>query len=104
MSPEELRHDEIDRAARSAAFIVVQTTQVASAQIAAAAEQAARLLAEATRIDLQYIKGDLEEIKLRLDSKFVSIEAFDPVRKLVYGLVGLVLTAVIGTLLTLVLR
>jgi len=49
------------------------------------------------------IKADVFEIKVKLDSKYVTKEEFDPVKKLVYGVVGLILTTVFGALLALVL-
>lgn len=44
----------------------------------------------------------IEEINKKLDDKFVTKEAFDPVRKIVYGVVALMLTAVVTALLALV--
>ena len=52
--------------------------------------------------DVRRIKTDVIEIKQRLDSKYVTKEEFDPVKKLVYGIVALILTAVVGALLGMV--
>lgn len=52
--------------------------------------------------DISRIKTDITEIKERLDEKYVTKDEFEPVKKLVYGIVGLILTAVIGALLGLV--
>jgi len=52
--------------------------------------------------DVRRIKTDVIEIKQRLDSKYVTKEEFDPVKKLVYGIVALILTAVMGALLGMV--
>jgi hypothetical protein len=54
--------------------------------------------------DLQYIKKETEEIKSLLASKYVTVEAFEPIRKLVYGMVSLILVAVVGAILTIVIR
>lgn len=45
---------------------------------------------------------DLDEVKRMLRSDFVTRQELDPVRKLAYGVVGLILTGVIGGLLGLV--
>ena len=45
---------------------------------------------------------DMTEVKKKLDEKFVSQVEFKPVKQLVYGLVGLVLTAVFAGLIGLV--
>jgi hypothetical protein len=42
----------------------------------------------------------LTEIKVRLDTQFVTREVFDPIRNLVYGQVGLILIAVAGYVLS----
>lgn len=107
MTDEMKRDEEIQRvamAAARAAAELVNTAAIAAHQVTATAASAAHVLAESTRVDLHYIKDDLKDIKLRLDSKFVTVEAFDPVRKLVYGLVGIILTAVVIALVTLVVR
>ena len=44
----------------------------------------------------------INEINNKLDTKFVTVEAFLPVQKLVYGLVGIILLAVVGALVGLV--
>lgn len=57
--------------------------------------------------DIQYIKRDIAEIKQTIkESKedYISRAEFNPIKQIVYGLVGLILTGVVGALLTLVLR
>lgn len=57
----------------------------------------------ATNID--WIKKDIGEIKEALkclSSEYVTQVEFRPIRQLVYGLVGLILIAVVGALLALV--
>lgn len=88
--------------AESAARIA--TAAAAADQLTLTAAHAAQTLSEATRVDLGYIREELKEIKCRLDNKYVTLELFDPIRRIVYGQVALVLIAVIGGLLAMVLR
>ncbi len=109
VSPEDdlrrsLEIDHVAQAAARAAADLVSTAAAAAAQVSATAASAAHSLAQENRMDLGYIKRDLEQIKTRLDNKFVSIEAFEPIRKLVHGVVALILVAVVGGLLALVIR
>ncbi len=48
------------------------------------------------------LKADFEMLEEKSDKIYVKVEAFDPVRKLVYGLVGIVLTGVMMAILGLV--
>jgi len=52
--------------------------------------------------NVEYIKKDIDEIKERLSNNFVVKEEFEPVKKIVYGLVSLVLIAVVGAIVALV--
>ena len=54
--------------------------------------------------DLKYIKDDVKEIKDQLKGEYVTKESFEPIRKIVYGLVSVVLIAVVTGLLALVLK
>lgn len=54
--------------------------------------------------DIQYIKGSIGDINHKLEANYVPRDEFTPVRAIVYGLVALILTAVIGAILTLILR
>jgi hypothetical protein len=56
----------------------------------------------ATKLD--YIQRDIVEIKQKLESEYVTQDEFEPVKKIVFGIVGVVLLAVIGALVALVLR
>ena len=53
--------------------------------------------------DISYIRDDLVEIKSTLKGSYVTKEEFEPIKKIVYGLVGLILIAVVGALMGLVL-
>lgn len=52
--------------------------------------------------DLTYIKDKLNAVDTKVSSHYVSKEEFGPIKNLVYGLVGLILVAVVGALLSLV--
>ena len=52
--------------------------------------------------DLTYIKEKMNAIDTKVSSGYVSKEEFEPVKKIVYGLVTLVLIAVVGALVALV--
>lgn len=67
------------------------------AEIAAAA--AAAVLAN----DIHHIQTDIVEIKCSLEEHYLTKIEFEPVRKIVYGLVAIVLTLVAGGLVALVL-
>lgn len=53
--------------------------------------------------DIQYIKVEVADIKKKLEGEYVTKTEFDPVKRIVFGLVGIVLTAVVGALVGLVL-
>ena len=52
--------------------------------------------------DLTYIKEKLNAVDTKVSSGYVTKEQFEPVRNIVYGLVGLILIAVVGALVALV--
>jgi hypothetical protein len=55
--------------------------------------------------DVEHIKKSVDRIEKRfdnLDSQYVEKSEFEPVKKVVYGVVALILTAVIGALVGLV--
>lgn len=56
----------------------------------------------AVDVKLEFIIKELDEIKAKLEKNYVTAEEFKPVKNIVYGLVSLILTAVVGTLITLV--
>jgi hypothetical protein len=51
---------------------------------------------------IKYIQRDIAEINHKLDDKYVTKETFEPVRNVVYGLVALILIAVVGAIVALV--
>lgn len=60
--------------------------------------------------DVGYMKDKFDEVKeqlngmdTRLSSHYITKEEFEPVKKIVYGLVGVILLAVVGAVVSLVL-
>lgn len=53
--------------------------------------------------EIKGLAADIKEIKKAMSSRFVTREEFEPVRKVVYGMVGIILMAVIGAMVALVL-
>lgn len=54
--------------------------------------------------DLTYIKEKLNMVDSKVSSNYVSKEEFEPIKRIVYGLVTLILIAVVGALLALVVK
>ncbi len=52
--------------------------------------------------DLTYIKEKLTTLDTKVSSGYVSKEEFEPIKKIVYGVVSLILVAVVGALVALV--
>lgn len=53
-------------------------------------------------LHLEYMRRDVNEINRRLGDSYVKKEDFTPVRNLVYGFTGLLLTGVVIALISLV--
>lgn len=51
-----------------------------------------------------YIEKEVTDIKTKLEKEYVTQDQFEPVKKIVYGMVGTILLAVIGAVITLVIR
>jgi hypothetical protein len=98
------RDADLKRIARVVAAEILATAGAAATEVASVAAQTARTLSETTKLDLDYIKKDITEIKALLKDNFITVEAFVPVRNLVYGLVALILSGVFVGLLTLIIR
>lgn len=82
--------DKIKRVARETARELID--------LATATDSALRAT---TAQDILYIKTDVATIKGMLDNKYVTKEEFSTVRMIAYGMVGLVMSGVIGGLLIL---
>lgn len=77
-------------AAEAAAAIVMKSnteTATAIATLAAA---------------IEYIKESIDKIEKKIDNKYVTKDEFAPVKLVVYGLVGVILVAVMGAIIALV--
>jgi len=55
-------------------------------------------------IKLEYIQSDIQDIKKKLESDFVTQDQFSPIAKVVYGLVSIMLVAVAGAVAALVIK
>ena len=109
MSPLELPGNDRDLELRKlAAILAAEVLATATHTAMNLSAAAAQVTAESPRIDLQYIKADLKEIKERLDSKLVSVETFTlrikPLERLVYSTVALFLLSVMGGIIALVIK
>lgn len=54
--------------------------------------------------DLSYIKRDISEIKSTVTTGYVTRSEWEPYKKVIQGVVSLILIAVVGSLLSLVLK
>jgi len=54
--------------------------------------------------DVKSIKNDVKEIKGKMEAEYVTQTEFKPIRNLVYGTVGVVLTTVGGAVIALILK
>lgn len=57
---------------------------------------------DAISVELRYIRENVKDIKEKLNDSYVRKEEFEPIRKLVYGLVALILTSVVLAILGIV--
>ncbi len=55
-------------------------------------------------IGMRYVQRDVKDIKEGLERNYVTQEAFEPIKRIVYGLVALILTAVVVALLALIIQ
>ena len=54
--------------------------------------------------DVNYIKISVTKIETMLKEDFVKKSEFEPIRKIVYGMVGIILTAVVLAVIALVIK
>lgn len=54
--------------------------------------------------DIDYIKKSIDQLTGSLEKNYVTKDQFEPVQKVVYGLVTIILATVVGALLILVIR
>lgn len=55
-------------------------------------------------VKLEFIIKELDEIKAKLEKNYVSMEQFNPVRNIVFGMTAIVLTSVFTALIYLVIK
>ncbi len=63
----------------------------------------ANALAEIT-IGIKYVQRDIKDIKESLQHHYVTQDQFEPIKRIVYGLITLILTAVVVALLALIIQ
>lgn len=54
--------------------------------------------------DISYMKDKLDNVDQKISTHYVSRDEFEPIKRIVYGMVGLILIAVVGALVSLVIR
>jgi hypothetical protein len=54
--------------------------------------------------DIGYIKCEIVDIKSIIATKYVTKDEFEPIKKVVYGLVSVILLAVVAAVITLILK
>lgn len=88
---------------------VAKAAEIAANVIATAAETAIKTLANAAssaqsivNLDLGYMKSDIAAIKLMLENKYVTKEAFGPVKIITYGMTAIALSGVVYAIVALV--
>lgn len=54
--------------------------------------------------DIEYIKRDISEIKTSVTQGYVTKAEFEPIKRIVYGVVSLILIAVVGAVISSVVR
>lgn len=54
--------------------------------------------------DISYMKEKLDGVDQKISTHYVSREEFEPIKKIVYGMVTLILVAVVGALVSLVVK
>ena len=52
--------------------------------------------------NIDNIKSNVESIQKKLEADYVTQDQFEPIKRVVYGLVSIILISVVGALLTLV--
>lgn len=69
-----------------------------------AAKQSIETQLAVLQTDMNYLKSTLAGVDEKVSSHYVLKTEFTPVQKIVYGMVGVILIAVVGSLLNLVVK
>lgn len=106
--------DVIEQAAQTAQIVLANEATITQALTTALREVFGENTTSGRFVDVSRIPlicksiidmhDNLKEMNNKLDNKFVTAEAFSPVKNIVYGLVTLILIAVVGALVALVLK
>ncbi len=59
---------------------------------------------EGLKKDVGYLVKQIDKIDERLEKDYVTQDQFEPIKKIVYGLVGTILMAVVGAIVALVIK
>jgi hypothetical protein len=100
----------IEAASKVAAEAIIESSKVAATAVLEAAKSANELVRSAAggiavlQNDISHIQTDIKEIKEKLENRYITKDEFDPVKKIVYGLVGVILVAVVGALIAIVVK
>lgn len=54
--------------------------------------------------DIGYIKSDISDIKRTVEHGYVTKDEFEPIKRIVYGIVSLMLVAIVGAGMAVVLK
>jgi len=54
--------------------------------------------------DISYIKKSIDDMNSRLDHHYVTKDEFDPIKKLVYGMVAIVLSSVAAAVMAILVK
>lgn len=54
--------------------------------------------------DMTYVKDTVKDIKSQLQNEYVTKDQFEPIKRIVYGLVALMLSAVVIAILNLIIN
>ena len=68
------------------------------------AEERRAISFEVIDTKLNFIMQSVKDIKQDLEKNYVTRMEFDPVKKVIYGLIGIILVAVVGAVIALVVK
>lgn len=54
--------------------------------------------------DVKYIKDTVNKIETNLEADYITRVEFEPVKKIMYGMIALILTMVLGAVISLVIK
>lgn len=94
---------EVADESRSIAREVAQRAEATAIELAKSTAETTKAMLILSA-DLKYIKQDIAEIKSALDGKYITVEAFWPVKTIVYAGAGIALVGVAGAIVALVIK